>query len=87
MSRFQQGSLLRQKRKSGTDVWVFRWYDESSGKRTYKKRVLGTVTEMPSRKDAEQAVANFRASINVEVRIPGHGLGTHSPLPKTRAGF
>lgn len=70
MSRFQQGSLLKQKRKSGPDVWVFRWYDESNGKRTYKKRVLGTVTEMPSRKDAEQAIANFRAGINVEARIP-----------------
>jgi hypothetical protein len=37
MSRFQQGSFLKQKRKSGPDVWVFRWYDETSGKRTYKE--------------------------------------------------
>jgi integrase len=70
MSRFQQGSLLKQKRKSGPDVWVFRWYDETSGKRTYKKRNLGTVRDLPSRRDAEQAVADFRANINVEVRIP-----------------
>ena len=41
MSRFQQGSLLKQKRKSGPDVWVFRWYDETNGTRTYKKRILG----------------------------------------------
>ena len=45
MSRFQQGSLLKQKRKCGPDVWVFRWYDESSGKRTYEKRNLGTVKD------------------------------------------
>ena len=70
MSRFQQGSLLKQKRKSGPDVWVFRWYDETSGKRTYKKRTLGTVTDLPLRRDAEQAVADFRANINVEVRVP-----------------
>jgi integrase len=70
MSRFQQGSLLKQKRKSGPDVWVFRWYDETSGKRTYKKRNLGTVRDLPSRRDAEQAVADFRANINVEVRVP-----------------
>jgi integrase len=70
MSRFQQGSLLKQKRKSGPDVWVFRWYDETSGKRTYKKRNLGTVKDLPSRRDAEQAVADFRANINVEVRVP-----------------
>jgi hypothetical protein len=70
MSRFQQGSLLKLKRKSGPDVWVFRWYDESSGTRTYKKRTLGTVIDLPQRRDAEKAVADFRANINVEVRVP-----------------
>lgn len=70
MSRFQQGSLLKLKRKSGPDVWVFRWYDETDGTRTYKKRTLGTVRDLPSRKDAERAVAEFRANINVEVRVP-----------------
>ena len=70
MSRFQQGSLLKLKRKSGPDVWVFRWYDETNGTRTYRKRTLGTVRDLPSRKDAERAVAEFRANINVEVRVP-----------------
>jgi len=41
MSRFQQGSLLKLKRKNSPDVWVFRWYDETNGTRTYKKRTLG----------------------------------------------
>ena len=45
-------------------------YDETGGKRTYKKRTLGTVIELPSRRDAEKAVADFRANINVEVRVP-----------------
>jgi hypothetical protein len=70
MSRFQKGSLLKQRRKNGPDIWVFRWYDETSGKRTYKKRILGTVGDLPLRRDAEQAVADFRANINVEVRVP-----------------
>jgi integrase len=70
MSRFQQGSILKLKRKSGPDVWVFRWYDESSGTRTYKKRTLGTVAEMPQKRDAEKAVASFRANINTGVRVP-----------------
>jgi integrase len=70
MSRFQKGSLLKQRRKNGPDVWVFRWYDETSGKRTYKKRILGTVGNLPLRRDAERAVADFRANINVEVRVP-----------------
>jgi integrase len=70
MSRFQQGSLLKLKRKNSPDVWVFRWYDETNGTRTYKKRTLGKVTDMPLRRDAEKAVADFRANINVEVRVP-----------------
>jgi integrase len=70
MSRFQQGSLLKLKRKNSPDVWVFRWYDETNGTRTYKKRTLGKATDMPLRRDAEKAVADFRANINVEVRVP-----------------
>jgi integrase len=70
MSRFQQGSLLKLKRKNSPDVWVFRWYDETNGSRTYKKRTLGKVTDMPLRRDAEKVVADFRANIKVEVRVP-----------------
>ncbi len=46
MSRFQQGSLLKLKRKAGPDVWVFRWYEETDGTRTYRKRNLGTVVRL-----------------------------------------
>jgi len=70
MSRFQKGSLLRLKRKNGPDMWVFRWYDELGGKRTYRKRTIGTVVELPKRADAEKAVTDFRANINAEVRVP-----------------
>ena len=47
MSRIQQGSLLKLKRKSGPDVWVLRWYDETGGTRTYRKRTLGNVIRYP----------------------------------------
>jgi hypothetical protein len=67
---FSTRKSLETEAQSGPDVWVFRWYDETSGKRTYKKRNLGTVKDLPSRRDAEQAVADFRANINVEVRVP-----------------
>jgi hypothetical protein len=30
-------------RKGCPDVWVFRWYDYSSGKRIYKKQIIGSV--------------------------------------------
>jgi len=69
MKRFQQGSLLRTKR-SGADVWVFRWYDYSLGKRVYKKQIIGNVEQMQSKRDAEKSVVALRSSINVDTGIP-----------------
>ncbi len=70
MSRFQQGSLLKMKRKGSPDVWVFRWYENTTGERTYKKRTIGSVDEMPTRRDAEKAVLSLRININSEIRTP-----------------
>jgi hypothetical protein len=66
MSRLQQGSLLKLKRKGGPDVWVFRWYDESNGTRTYRKRTIGTVVRFPRRQDAEKVADSLRNNINSE---------------------
>jgi hypothetical protein len=42
----QRCSLIRKNRKRGPDVWLLRWSDKSaSGKRIYRKRVIGTVEE------------------------------------------
>ncbi len=70
MSRFQQGSLLKMKRKGCPDVWVFRWYENATGTRTYKKRSIGSVVELPTRRDAEKAVVSLRININAEVSTP-----------------
>ena len=70
MKRFQQGSLFRTKRKGGADVWVFRWYDYSSGKRVYKKQIIGNVEPMQSKRDAEKSVVALRSSINVDTGTP-----------------
>ncbi len=70
MSRTQQGSLFKMKRKESPDVWVFRWYDNATKNRTYKTRVIGSVTELRTRKDAERAVRPLRININSEVWIP-----------------
>lgn len=70
MSRIQEGSLLRLKRKTGPDAWVFRWYDESNGERKYRKTVIGTVDRLPTRHDAEGAILAFRRNINSEHRVP-----------------
>lgn len=70
MNRFQQGSLFKIKRKSCADVWVFRWYDYSSGKRTYKKQIIGRTGKIRSRREAEKAVVALRGLINVDVGTP-----------------
>jgi hypothetical protein len=70
MSRFQQGSLFKLKRKSVPDVWVFRWYEIALGKRTYKKQIMGNVTKLRSRREAEKIVIALRSSINAEVGTP-----------------
>lgn len=70
MSRIQQGSLFKLERKSRPDVWVFRWYDSSSGKRRYKKQIMGSVVELRNRREAEMAVIALRSSINADVGTP-----------------
>jgi len=70
MTRIQQGSLLKLKRKAGPDVWVLRWYDETNGTRTYRKRTLGTVIRYPHQRDAERAADALRNTINSEFIVP-----------------
>jgi integrase len=70
MSRLQQGSLLKLKRKAGPDVWVFRWYEETNGTRTYRKRTLGTVVRYPHLRDAETGRRRASQHINSEFRVP-----------------
>lgn len=70
MQRYQEGCLQKTKRKNGTQVWTFRWYDLTGDKRTYRKRVIGTVAEMPQRRDAERMLLQRRININAGVTSP-----------------
>ncbi len=70
MSRFQNGSLLKIKRRNGEQVWAFRWYEDAGGLRTYRKRIVGTVAQLPLRRDAERAVSSLRININAGVHAP-----------------
>lgn len=70
MSRFQQRSLVKLERKSRPDVWVFRWYDNSSGSRRYKKQIIGSVIELRNRREADRSVIALRSSINADVGTP-----------------
>ncbi|ADV84381.1 hypothetical protein [Terriglobus saanensis] len=70
MHRFQQESLFKVVRKRRPNVWVFRRYDYISGSRVYKKQIIGSVLQLPSRREAEKAVLALRSSINVNKGAP-----------------
>jgi hypothetical protein len=88
MSRFQHGSLFKLERKSVPDLWVFRWYENTLGKRTYKKQIIGRVTELRNRREAEKTVTALRSSINVEPGTPKSvcDLAAHYRLHETHQG-
>jgi integrase len=58
------------KNKRADDTWFLRFYEDRDGKRVYRKHRLGTVRELPRRRDAEKAALALRARINSEVRSP-----------------
>jgi hypothetical protein len=49
----QQGSVIREHRKLGPDVWCFRWWEAGpNGNRVHRRIVLGTAEQM---RDASSA--------------------------------
>ena len=58
-SRFQNGSLTLVKNKKADDSWLFRYYEDVAGKRVHRNLKVGTVRELPRRRDAEKAVFSF----------------------------
>lgn len=45
----QNGSVIRRTRKKHSDIWQFRWWEETSdGKRVYRRREIGAVEQIPS---------------------------------------
>lgn len=66
-SSYQFGSLYRETRKTGSDVWVYRWREErANGKRRLRKQVVGSVRQYRNRGEAQQAVETLRISANRE---------------------
>lgn len=67
-SRYQQGALFTEPRKTGPEVWVYKWRETGpDGKRHSKKEVLGTVEDIHTRSDAQRAAEKFRLNINRRV--------------------
>lgn len=63
--RYQFGTLYRETRKSGPDVWVYRWREAGAlGKRKLRKQIIGTIRELRTEAEAQQAAESLRLNAN-----------------------
>ena len=64
-TRYQHGSLEREERKKGPEVWVYRWWEEDiDGKLVHRKLRIGDVETYPSESAAHAAADALRLTIN-----------------------
>ena len=64
-ARYQRGSLKQETRKSGQNVWVFRWYEtQTDGSKKYRKVVIGSVYDLKTEAAAQQSLDVLRLTIN-----------------------
>jgi hypothetical protein len=62
--KYQRGNLTLKKRANGPDVWEFRWRDANGAQRS---RLLGTVEQFPTERDAQCTADVLRLEINSEL--------------------
>jgi integrase len=80
-TRYQQGSVQREKRRSGPDVWVYRWYEVGSdGASKYRKAIVGTVLTLPTEVAALKAAHALRIDANQQTPQAESGPGTIAEL-------
>ena len=64
-TRYQQGSVQREKRHSGPDVWIYRWYETGTdGTSKYRKAIVGTVATLANETSALKAAQALRIDAN-----------------------
>jgi integrase len=80
-TRYQQGSVQREKRRSGPDVWVYRWYEVGSdGASKYRKAIVGTVLTLPTEAVALKAARALRIDANQQTPQSESGPSTIAEL-------
>ncbi|HTV06306.1 MAG TPA: hypothetical protein VME86_13135 [Acidobacteriaceae bacterium] len=61
----QNGSIIRRTRKKHSDIWQFRWWDKTSdGKKTYRRKLLGTIDQIPDMETARKAARLLVPDLN-----------------------
>jgi integrase len=68
---YQEGALERASRRSGPDVWVYRWRETNAdGVRVQRKRVIGSIAEYKTLSQARQACDSLRLAANAASDSP-----------------
>jgi hypothetical protein len=64
-TRYQQGSVQREKRRSGSDIWIFRWREPGpDGVSKQRKAIVGSVNTLPTEASALKAAHALRIDAN-----------------------
>ena len=64
-TRYQEGNIVRIRRRRVPDYWVLRWWEiDAGGKRVRRKAVIGPVSEYPTEATARKAAEALRMTIN-----------------------
>src|SRR6267378_5359126 len=76
----QQGSVIREHRKLGPDVWCFRWWEAGpNGNRVHRRIVLGTAEQMRDAASARQLTVGLVQEINTtDIRSAGISMTPNS---------
>jgi hypothetical protein len=57
---------VREPRKHGPDVWVYRYSERIDGRKIRRKVIIGTVAQFPGRPDALRACEHLQMTANAE---------------------
>jgi integrase len=61
----QNGSVIRRARKKHSDIWQFRWWEKNAeGNKVYRRRVIGTVEQIPDLEAARKAARLLVPELN-----------------------
>jgi integrase len=80
-TRYQQGSVQREERQSGPDVWIYRWYETATdGTSKYRKVIIGTVATLANEASAIKAARALRIDANQQTPHTESGPSTIDEL-------
>ena len=64
----QNRSVVRRNRKKHSDIWQFRWREETAdGKKVYRRRQIGTVDQIPDLETARKAACLLVPDLNARM--------------------